>query len=190
MYKNHYAARTTQVEALSAPSAPEKKTPVETPLVETLGVSDFNGIESRLRKEIQEEAEVNSLREAVGEPVREPFIKPPDGEADAEAVRQPDGQTGGQTDALSVLKIARAMVKEGGNEPSEKEMDDGETFLAFLKRVCVFYGQEEPSKKPRLRSPIQTRAKKKKDKKEKQTKDKDSKEKPRKTKKDKQGNHK
>ena len=136
------------------------------------------------------EAEVNSLREAVGEPVREPFVKPPDGEADAEAVRQPDGQTGGQTDALSVLKIARAMVKEGGNEPSEEEMDDGETFLAFLKRVCVFYGQEEPSKKPRLRSPIQTRAKKKKDKKEKQTKDKDSKEKPRKTKKDKQGNHK
>ncbi|CAN7047820.1 unnamed protein product, partial [Brassica rapa subsp. trilocularis] len=155
-----------------------------------LGVSDLNGIESRLRKEIQEEAEVKSLREAVGEAVGEPFVKQTDGEADAEAVGKPDGQTGGQTDALSVLKIARAVVKQGGNEPSEKEMDDGETLLAFVKRVCVFYGHEEPSKKPRLRSPIQTRAKKKKDKKEKQMKEKDSKEKPKKTKKDKQGNRK
>ncbi|CAF1708443.1 hypothetical protein Bca4012_006216 [Brassica carinata] len=92
--------------------------------------------------------------------------------------------------ALYVLEIARAAVKEGGNEPTEKELEDGETLSAFVKRACVSNGQEEPSKKPRLRSPIQKSAKKEKDKKEKQTKEKDYKEKPKNTKKDEQGNRK
>lgn len=37
-------------------------------------------------------------------------------------------------------------------------MEGGETLSAFFKRVCVSDGQEEacPSKRPRLRSPIQT----------------------------------
>ncbi|KAG2304307.1 hypothetical protein Bca52824_032958 [Brassica carinata] len=54
--KNDYTARTTHVADLSAPSAPARKkimTPVETPLIETPGVSELHGIESRLRKELR-----------------------------------------------------------------------------------------------------------------------------------------
>lgn len=139
MYRNDYAAHTTQVEALAAPSAPSTPTrQKKTPSFEIFGISNLNGTESRLKKEIQEgfyehkffvlsgmnvmnqkfdslcdrlshvEAEVKSLREAVGEPVEEPigkpFVEQPHGEADgepgAEAVGQPDGQTGGQTCTL------------------------------------------------------------------------------------------
>ncbi|CAN6882704.1 unnamed protein product [Brassica oleracea] len=75
------------VEALPAPAhKKKKKTPVETPSVETLGVSDLNGIESRLRKETQE---------GFNEHKSLPFGEQPDGETDgqpdAEAVGQPYG---------------------------------------------------------------------------------------------------